>query len=302
MRRRGGVQPPDRCFGIGEVSNEISGQGEVPTGERIGKVGVVVATLSAGACGRNVNYRRSTDKGGVMAEEFEGRDLSGAVFWGVDLSGARLRDVNLTGVTISHAWVVNVDVDGLVDHVTINGVDVTQYVNERDRWYPLRAMLRPVDPDGMRTAWDALEQEWASTIERARRLTEVQLHESVGGEWSFVDTLRHLVFAMDKWFTAPILGAEAFHPLGLPNTGSADFGWPGLDRSAEPTFDDVLAVRAERAAKFREFLDAVTPADLLREVDVLENGTTPVNECLYTVFEEEFEHNRYAVRDLAHFD
>ena len=62
------------------------------------------------------------------------------------------------------------------------------------------------------------------------------MHESVGGEWSFVDTLRHLVFAMDKWFTTPILGDEEFHPIGLPNTGSADFGWPGLDRSAAPTF------------------------------------------------------------------
>ena len=39
-----------------------------------------------------------------------------------------------------------------------------------------------------------------------------------------------------------------------------------------------------------------------REVDVLENGPNPVRECLYTVFEEEFEHNRYAVRDLAHFE
>jgi DinB superfamily/Pentapeptide repeats (8 copies) len=237
-----------------------------------------------------------------MTEEFEGRDLSDAVFWGVDLSRARFRDVNLTDVTITHARVVNVDVDAFVDHVTINGVDVTQYVNGRDRWYPLRAMLRPPDPDGMRAAWDALEQAWATTIERARGLTEGQRRESVGGEWSFVDTLRHLVFAMDKWFTAPILGADAFHDVGLPNTGSIDFGWPGLDRRADPTFDEVLAVRAERAARLRDFLDAVTPADLTREVDVLENGTTPVNECIYTVLEEEFEHNRYAVRDLAHFD
>ena len=233
-----------------------------------------------------------------MAEEFEGRDLSEAVFWGVDLSKARFRDVNLTDVTISHAWVVNVDIDGLVDHVTINGVDVTQYVNERDTWYPLRAMLRPGDPAGMRSAWDALEQAWATTIDRGRRLSEAQRHQSVGGEWSFVQTLRHLVFAMDKWFTVPILG-EAFHPIGLPNTGSADFGWPGLDRSADPTFEEVLAVRAQRAARLREFLHAVTPAELPREVDVLENGPTPVNECLYTVFEEEFEHNRYALRDLA---
>ena len=235
-----------------------------------------------------------------MAEEFEGRDLSGAVFWGVDLSRARFRDVNMTDVTITHALVVNVDIDALVDHITINGVDVTQYVNERDRWYPLRAMLRPTDPDGMRAAWEALEQAWSSTIDRARQLTEAQLHESVGGEWSFVDTLRHLVFAMDKWFATPILGDDDFHPVGLPNTGSADFGWPGLDRGADPTFDEVLAVRTERAKRLWDFLRAVTSADLLREVDVLENGTTPVNECLYTVFEEEFQHNRYAVRDLAH--
>jgi hypothetical protein len=237
-----------------------------------------------------------------MAEEFEGRDLSNAVFWGVDLSGARFRDVNLTDVTISHAWFVNVDIDALVDRVTINGVDVTQYVNERDRWYPLRAMLRPTDPEGMRAAWDALEREWSSTIERARRLPEEQLHESVNGEWSFVQTLRHLVMAMDKWFTSPILGDAEFHPIGLPNSGSADFAWPGLDRDADPSLDEALEVRGGRAARFRSFLDTVTPSDLQRQVEVLENGTTPVNECIYTVFEEEFHHNRYALRDLAQLE
>ncbi len=234
-----------------------------------------------------------------MAEEFEGRDLSGAVFWGVDLSGARFRDVNLTDVTITHSWLVNVDIDALVDHVTINGVDVTDYVNERDRWYPLRAMLRPTDPADFPAAWHALEEAWAPTVEQARGLSEEQRHASVGGEWSVVDTLRHLVMAMDKWFTVPILGETEFDPIGLPNTGSADFGWPGLDPRADPSFDEVLEVRARRAARFREFLDTVTPADLARQVEVLENGTTPVNECLYTVFEEEFHHNRYALRDLA---
>jgi len=69
-----------------------------------------------------------------MPEEFEG-DLAGAVFWGADLSGARFRDVNLTGARISHAWLVNVDIDALVEKVVINGVDVTTYVNERDPWY-----------------------------------------------------------------------------------------------------------------------------------------------------------------------
>jgi uncharacterized damage-inducible protein DinB len=162
-------------------------------------------------------------------------------------------------------------------------------------------MLQPTDAPGMLAAWDALEQAWSATIERARRLTEAQRHESVGGEWSIVQTLRHLVFAMDKWFTAPILG-EGFHPFGLPNTGSADFGWPDLDRNADPTFDAVLAVRADRSARLRDYLERVSPEELTREVDVLENGTTPVDECIRVVFEEEFEHNRYADRDLAHFE
>ena len=56
-------------------------------------------------------------------------------------SGARFRDVNLTDATISHAWLVNVEIEALVDTVVINGVDVTAYVNERDPWYPLRAMM-----------------------------------------------------------------------------------------------------------------------------------------------------------------
>ena len=136
---------------------------------------------------------------------------------------------------------------------------------------------------------------------RAERLTEAQRHESIGGEWSFVQTLRHLVFAMDKWFTAPILG-QAFHPMGLPNTGSADFGWPGLDREADPTFDEALAVRDERTALLRDYLARITQAELSQQVEVLENGPSPVDECLFTVFEEEFEHNRYVTRDLAHFD
>jgi hypothetical protein len=236
-----------------------------------------------------------------MPEEFEFRDLSDAVFWGVDLTGATFRDVNLTNVAVSHALLVNVDIDAMVDHVVINGVDVTQYVNERDRWYPLRAMLRPTDPDGMRAAWAALEAAWAATTARAERLTEAQLHERVDGEWSYVETLRHLVFAMDKWVIAPILG-EGFHQMGLPNSGSADFGWPGLDRAANPTVGEALAVRAERAARFRDYLAGLTPDDLDRTVDVLENGPSPVRECVFTVFEEEFHHNRYADRDLAHFE
>jgi hypothetical protein len=235
-----------------------------------------------------------------MAEEFEG-DLAGAVFWGADLSGARFRDVNLTNAKISHAWLINVDIDALVDTVVINGVDVTTYVNERDPWYPLRAMLRPSNPEDMRATWAALEDEWAKTITRAHALREDALYESVNDEWTFVQTLRHLVFAMDKWFTAPILG-EGFHPMGLPNTGSVDFPWPGVDYDLTPSVSEALAARAGRATLFRDYLASVSTTEFTRPIDVLENGTNPLQECIYTVFEEEFWHNRYALRDLAQLE
>jgi hypothetical protein len=232
-----------------------------------------------------------------MPEEFEG-DLTEAVFWGADMSRVRFRDVNLTGARISHSWVVDVDIDAFVDKLVVNGVDVTDYVNERDEWYPVRAMIRARDPDGLRAAWAALEEVWAPTIARAQALGEDKAQESVNEEFSFVQTVRHLVFAMEKWFNLPILG-QGFHAMGLPNTGSLDFPWPGLDHGATPSLAEALAVRADRAATFRAYLAEVDAADFPREVEVLENGTVTVLECLHTVMEEEFWHNRYARRDLS---
>jgi hypothetical protein len=234
----------------------------------------------------------------AMPEEFEFCEMRDSSFWAVDLSGSTMRDVDLTGVRISHAKLVDVDIDAFVDRVVINGVDVTAVVNAGDRWYPLRAMIRSIDPDGVRAAWPALHAAWAATSERARAMGEPAMHASVGGEWSFVQTLRHLVFAMDKWFTVPVLG-EGFHPMGLPNSGSKDFPWPGLDPAAAPTAGEALAVRAQRTARFGEYLGSVTAADLERTVDVLENGSATVRDCVWTVFEEEFEHLRYMERDLA---
>jgi hypothetical protein len=162
-------------------------------------------------------------------------------------------------------------------------------------------MLRASSPEGMRATWAALEEEWSKTLTRARALPDEKLHESVNGEWSFVQTLRHLVFAMDKWFTAPILG-EGFHPIGMPNSGSVDFPWPGLDHDVTPSVSEVLAVRADRGTRFRDYLASIATSELTRSVDVLENGPNPLHECIYTVFEEEFWHNRYAQRDLAELE
>jgi hypothetical protein len=58
-------------------------------------------------------------------------------------------------------------------------------------------MLHPSDPEGMRATWAALEDEWAKTLTRALALSEGRLHESANDEWSVIQTLRHLVFAID---------------------------------------------------------------------------------------------------------
>jgi hypothetical protein len=232
-----------------------------------------------------------------MPQEFEG-DLSGAEFWGADLSGARFRDVNLTEVRISHAWLVDVEIDAFIDRLVVNGVDVTAFVNEHDPWYPLRSVLRVTDPESMRSGWAALRDAWAATVARAQRQPADDMEASVDGEWSFVETLRHLVMAMDKWFSAPILG-RPFHPLGLPNKGSIDFPWPDLDRDAAPSLSEVLAAREDQANRLGDYLAAATADDLGRTVEVLENGPHLVRDCISTVFEEEFWHHRYAVRDLT---
>ena len=67
-----------------------------------------------------------------------------------------------------------------------------------------------------------------------QRVPQAAAQASVDGEFSFVQTLRHLAFAMDKWFTVPILGGE-FDPMGLPNTGGLYLArLSGVRRSTRP--------------------------------------------------------------------
>ncbi len=61
-------------------------------------------------------------------------------------------------------------------------------------------------------------------------------------------------------------------------------------------------MRADGATRFRDYLESVAPSDFRRPIEVLENGTNPLQEGLFTVFEEEFWHNRYALRDLAQLE
>lgn len=231
--------------------------------------------------------------------EIEGEDFAKATVWGVNFAGANFEDVNFTDATMKRVWLRNVTVDGFVERLVVNGVDVTDTVNAGDPWWPLRGMLRPSDGDGHRAAWVALRDAWSELIASAREVSTEAFGISVNGEWSLRDTLRHLVFVTDKWLFAPLIGATEFAPIGLSNSGSRDYPWPGVDKDADPDPNEVVAAYVERSRRVSEYLATFDPAGLPAEVEILENGTMPAAECLYAVFEEEFEHLRYATRDLS---
>ena len=154
----------------------------------------------------------------LSGSRFERVNLSGADLRAVDLANARLRGVDLSGVVMHGVELFNVDIHGEIENLTINGVDIGPLVNaELDRRYPDRAKMRPTEPAGFREAWDVIKRLWGETVERARRLDPELLHESVDGEWSFIETLRHLVFATDSWIRRAILGDPSpWDSLDLP--------------------------------------------------------------------------------------
>ncbi|HEY6739437.1 MAG TPA: DinB family protein [Actinopolymorphaceae bacterium] len=242
-----------------------------------------------------VTFSRSDD---LQGADFVGVDLSGARFVGADLSRVVMRGVEVRDADIDAPWLP----DG--DFLRINGVDVIPFVEaELDRRFPGRADRRAKDPDTLRAAWATLERTWAATLDRVATMSEGTVDVSVDGEWSFAQTLRHLVLATDMWLGRAILELDQpFHPLGLVDTGTE--GESGLDMSvfatAPPTYAEVLEARASRAAMVRDFLASVTLDEL---------GTPRTNpheperpettlSCLHVILEEEWEHLRYAVRDL----
>ena len=123
--------------------------------------------------------------------------------------------------------------------------------------------MRPTDPEGFREAWDIVERLWADTVERARGFRPEQLHESVDGEWSFIETLRHLAFATDAWLQRGVLGDPSpWDPLDLPWDGMEDTPGVPRDREVRPTLDEVLRLRHDRMATVRHVVDGLTAESL----------------------------------------
>jgi hypothetical protein len=240
--------------------------------------------------------------------EYLRADLSHSRFEEVDFSGSRFHNVYFEGTVIRGAWLKKVEIDGYLEDVTINGVDIGPLVEaELDRRDPDRVLVRPTDADGFRHAWEVVVRRWDSAVQRARLLPEDLLHERVDGEWSFIETLRHLVFATDAWVLRAVLGDPApFHPLGLAHSEMpADTPAVPHDPGARPSLDDLLAVRSNRMATVAEVLRDLSDERLETMTEpVLEPGypsseSFPVRRCLGAVVSEEWLHREYAERDLA---
>jgi hypothetical protein len=228
---------------------------------------------------------------------FEDQDLTDAEFRECDLTRARL-----IGVVMQDAVI-----DGLVSNLVVNGVEVASYVEaELDRRHPVRLLIRSADPADLREGFGQLRAGWAATAGRLRGMAGGCEHKRVGGEWSAVETLRHLVFVHDSWFRRCCLGStEPFTAIGLAPEYVLNQQEQGLDRAAAPSLDEVLAVRGVQGTELERWLSTVTAAQLSAPAPVPAGQGWPpyargksVLECVRVVLGEEWAHHGFCVRDL----
>jgi DinB superfamily len=229
-------------------------------------------------------------------KRFVDEDLTGTEFRECDLSRSRL-----IGVVMEDA-----EIDGLVTHLVVNGVEVMAYVEaELDRRHPVRLLIRSDDPADLLEAARELRADWTTTVERLRATPGIE-HRSVNDEWSAVQTMRHLVFVHDSWFRRCCLGSTAlFTPMGIGPAVEPYREAHGLDLSLDPTLEEVVAVREQQAAELEAWLREVAPEVLAATAPVPDDDVWPpyargrsVRRCLGTVLNETFEHHGFCVRDL----
>jgi hypothetical protein len=248
----------------------------------------------------------------MAAEYLRSDQFRGARIHLCDLDGLEIRDCEASGLKIVDCYGSDVYLAGDFERIVVNDVDVSAYVEtELDRRQPARVLARSAaSPDDYRAAWDAIETLWKATLDRARLLPGARLHEQVNGEWSLVETQRHLLFASDAWLGSAVLEEAApYHPWGFPAGGAPPDATAklGLTLDASPTLDEVLTPRLARMATMRRVVDGLTEIELDRvcgrkPAPMYPDQEYVVRRCLKVVLREEAEHHRYAVRDLPELE
>lgn len=233
------------------------------------------------------------------------QDFEGATFLRTSFKGATVRYCDVSGVTMRSVDVGGLDIDShdlFFGSLFVNGVDVVPLVDaELNRRYPGRELQRAQTPEGLREGWAAVQAAWAAMVED----TPVDLVDAhVEDEWSLAQTLRHLILATDTWLRGAIQGTpQPFHEIGQIFTGAAEMGFDtSIFRAEAPSYEEVLAVRAERQQLVTDFLATVTPEQLAEQRDDPWGDVDwhpSVGDCARVILEEEWAHLRYIQRDLA---
>jgi hypothetical protein len=233
------------------------------------------------------------------------KEFEGATFVRASLRGATLRSCDVSGVTMRSVDVGGLDIDShdlFFGSLYVNGVDVVPLVDaELNRRFPGRELQKAQTPDGLREGWVAVQSAWQTTVaDTPSDLVDAHVED----EWSLAETLRHLILATDAWLRGAILRIpQPFHEIGKIFTGAAEMGFDmSIFRADPPSYDEILAVRAERQQMVTAFL-ATASAELLAEEreDPWGGGDwhPTVGDCIRVILEEEWAHLRYIRRDLA---
>ncbi len=234
-------------------------------------------------------------------------DFRQARFVDSNMAGAEFREADLSGVKMRGVLLIGADIDGAIDGLRVNGLEIQPLIEaELNRREPGRELLRSKTPEGLRQGWAWVEAMWEQTMRRAAALPPGDLDRSVDDEWSFAQTLRHLVFVTDAWLGHAVLALpRPFHPLALPAGFIPDAASFGIDEVKTADFEQVVAARADRLALVKSFVDEVTQEELdrLREPNTAPGFPPPAARralsCLHIIFNEEWTHHQFAIRDLA---
>lgn len=249
------------------------------------------------------------DDGDSPSRLLGGAVLRGARITGGDLRDLEIRDCEVDGLRIMDSIGATVSVSGALEKVVVEDVDVTAHVQAvLDARHPGRAEAREAATlEDFRVAWRIVQARWDELLAAQREAPSARAHTSVDGEWSLVETLRHLRFAADAWIgTAVLAESSPHHPWGLPAGGTPQkiVDELGLDLAAEPGLAQVLEVREVRRGDVEHLLAHLTEKELDRVCarspgPGYPEGEYLVRRCLRVVLIEEVERLRYALRDLA---
>jgi hypothetical protein len=233
------------------------------------------------------------------------KEFEAATFIKASFRGATLRTCDVRGMRMRSVDVDGLDIDShdlLFGSLFVNGVDVVPLVDaELNRQFPGRELQKAQTSDGLREGWIAVQSAWHTTVsDTPTDLVDVHVED----EWSLAQTLRHLILATDAWLRGAILRIQQpFHEIGQIYTGADEMDFDmSIFRADPPTYQEILAVRAERQRLVTDFLATAT-AQLLAEDRANPWGGgdwhPSVGDCIRIILEEEWAHLRYIRRDLA---